>query len=73
MVSNTYFLCGGGGKCSHQLRPSGFKIFLGEYNSFYTDHGIVSITARQVRSDGILYWNLAAIRIIEFSIKVKCP
>ena len=30
-----------GGKCSHQPRPSGFKIFVGKYmyvyNSFYAD------------------------------------
>ena len=35
--------------CSHQLRPSGFKIFLGKYNSLYADDldkEIVSITAR---------------------------
>ena len=31
------FLSGGGGKCSHQLRSSGFKIFVGKYNSFYAD------------------------------------
>ena len=36
------------------------------------DHEILSITAR-VRSDEILNWNLAAIRIISFSIKVRCP
>ena len=36
------------------------------------DHEIVSITAR-VRSDGILNQNLAAIRIIAFSTKVRCP
>ena len=36
------------------------------------DHEIVSMTAR-VRSDGMLNWNLAAIRIIGFSIKVRCP
>ena len=36
------------------------------------DHEILSITAR-VRSDEILNWNLAAIRIIAFSIKVRCP
>ena len=38
--SNNKFLIfssGGGGKCSHQLRSSGFKIFLGKYNSFYAD------------------------------------
>ena len=33
------------------------------------DHEIVSATAR-VQSDGILYWNLAAIRLTGFSIKV---
>ena len=32
----------------------------------------MSLTAR-FRSDGILNWNLAAIRIIGFSIKVRCP
>ena len=31
------FSIGGGGKCSHQLWPSGFKIFVGKYNSFYAD------------------------------------
>ena len=31
------FSSGGGGKCSHQLRPSGFKIFVGKYNFFYAD------------------------------------
>ena len=35
------------------------------------DHEIVSITAR-VRNNWSLYWNLAAIRIIELSIKVRC-
>ena len=38
----------------------------------HRDHEIVSITAR-VRNDGILYWNLAAIRKNGFSIKVRCP
>ena len=36
-------------KCSHQLRSSGFKIFLGKCNSLYTndlDREIVSITER---------------------------
>ena len=36
------------------------------------DHEIVSITAR-VRNNWSLYWNLAAIRIIGLSIKVRCP
>ena len=31
------FLKGGGGKCSHQLRPFGHKIFVEKYNSFYAD------------------------------------
>ena len=31
------FSSGGGGKCSHQLRSFGFKIFVGKYNSFYAD------------------------------------
>ena len=37
----------------------------------HRDHEIVSITAR-IRNDGILYWNLAAIRIIGFFIKIRC-
>ena len=56
-----------------------FKIFVGKYNSFCADdliepedHEIVSITAR-VRSVGILYWNLAAVPIIGFYIKVRYP
>ena len=55
---------------------SGFKIFVGKYKSFYADdledHETVSTDAR-VPSDGILYWNIAAILIIGFSIKVRCP
>ena len=31
------FSSGGGGKCSHQLQPSGFKIFVGKHNFFYAD------------------------------------
>ena len=31
------FSSGGGGKCSHQLWPSGFKIFVEKHNSFYAD------------------------------------
>ena len=31
------FSSGGGGICSHQLWPSGFKIFVGKHNSFYAD------------------------------------
>ena len=56
-----------------------FKIFVGKYNSFCADHliepedhEIVSITTR-VRSVRILYWNLTAIPIIGFSIKVRFP
>ena len=36
------------------------------------ENEIVSVTAR-VRSDGILNWNLAAIRIFGLSFKVSCP
>ena len=36
------------------------------------DREIVSITEK-VRKNGSLYWNLAAIRIIGLSIKVRCP
>ena len=38
--SNNKFLIfssGGGGKCSHQLRSSGFKVFVEMFNSFYAD------------------------------------
>ena len=35
------------------------------------DREIVSITEK-VRNNGSLYWNLAAIRIIGLSIKVRC-
>ena len=38
----------------------------------HRDHETVSITAR-VRSDGILYWKLAAVFIIGFSAKVRFP
>ena len=37
----------------------------------HRDHEIVSITAR-ARNDRILYWNLPAIRIVGFFIKVRC-
>ena len=38
MVFSTNFLSGGGGKCSHQLQRSGFKIFVGKYTcSSYAD------------------------------------
>ena len=64
----------GGGKFSHRINcglPASRSTTLSMRTS-PGDHKIVSITVR-VRSDGILYRNLAAIGIIGFSIKVRCP
>ena len=61
------FLKWGRRKCSHHLR---LEDLCREVQFFICrrsrDHEIVPITAS-------LYWNLAAIRIIGLSIKVRCP
>ena len=60
-----------GRKCSHRINcgiPASRSTTLSMRTS-PGDHEIVSITVR-VRSDGILYWNVAAIGIIGFFIKV---
>ena len=64
----------GGGKCSRRIN-CGLTASRSTTLSMRTsprDHEIVSITVR-IRSDGILYRNLAAFGIIGFSIKVRCP
>ena len=64
----------GGGKCSHRIN-CGLPASRSTTRPMRTspqDHEIVSITVR-VRSDGILYRNLAALGIIGFSITVRCP
>ena len=67
------FSSGGGGKYSHQMRPSGFKIFVGKYKSFYVDD-LENMRYSVHNSDSPLYWELCEFELTCYPYyRVNCP
>ena len=67
------FSSGGGGNGSHQLRPSGFKIFEGKYNSFYADD-LENMRYSVHNSESPLCWELCEFELTCYPYyRVNCP